>query len=184
MGPTTSPRTSPTSDLKPMYGENRPQANMNSTDVLNKMNINMSQVAAIRAAASKPAAGIRDNEYPAKYKKEETASEESTATRTNYFSKHSTSDKNNLESSKHKQEVIRANKEPSVHSSINREQEEQTMTNHVLMSTSINSSNRTSSSIAKHGVYKSDSSPNNSCNIMSSNKNCIANNKNNVPSVI
>ena len=182
--PTTSPRTSPISDLKPMYGENRPQANMNSTDVLNKMNINMSQVAAIRAAASKPAAGITDNEYPAKYKKEETASEESTAARTNYFSKLSTSDKNNLESSKHKQEVITANKEPSVHSSINREQEEQTMTNHVLMSTSINSSNRTSSSIAKHGVYKSDSSPNNSCNIMSSNKNCIANNKNNVPSVI
>ena len=55
-----------------MYGESRSQANMNSTDVLNKMNINMSQVAAIRAAASKPAAGIRDNEYPAKYKKEET----------------------------------------------------------------------------------------------------------------
>ena len=59
----TSPNTSPTTQLKQQnYNGTCSQNNStNDTDVLNKMNSTMSQVAAIRAAAAKPtAAGVNE----------------------------------------------------------------------------------------------------------------------------
>jgi hypothetical protein len=189
-GTQNSDATSPTIELKQNYNGTRSQNNhATNTDVLNKMNSTMSQVAAIRAAAAKPTAGVNDNEFPAKFQKVEPISEELT-NRPNYTlgSKYSNTDKNVSESSKYKQpllktEITTASNKESVHAtnlSVNKA--EKTMTNHVLMS---NNSNLSSSIAKQHYNNVSDSTHHTNSNSVTINKNSATNNdKNNVPSVI
>ena len=192
----TSPSTSPTIELKQKAhnGSCSQNNSNNSTDVLNKMNSTMSQVAAIRAAAAKPtAAGV--NEFLSKIPNNEQPTSEEANQRQNYtLSSNYKSDNNLVDSSKydnqsylHKETFSASNRE-SVRDT-NREQEEQTMTNHVLMSNSCSSNNLSSSIVKQNNLRSGANSKNES--IHHTNNSNMTNNKHSpndinssVPSVI
>ena len=187
-GDQSSPAISPTTNLKQTYSGNHPQNNTLNTEILNRMNSTVSQAVAIRAAATRPTAGLNDNKFSAKFQKEESVSEELTSKRTNdsLSSKYNILDKNAKESSNYKRpstEIITAsNNKESVHHSINREQEEKTMTHHRVLMSNGSSSN---SLVRNHnGANKIESSTiNKNVNMSLYNKSDI-NDRNNVPSVI
>ena len=190
----SSPNTSPTIELKQKnYNGTCSDNNLTSnTDVLNKMNSTMSQVAAIRAAAAKPtAAGV--NEFASQIKNnEQPISEESKQRQNHNFNSNYKTDKSSVDSSKYgsqiQTEIFSSSNKESVHDT-NREQEEKTMTNHVLMSNSCSSNNLSSSIVKQNNLNNSVNSRNeskhnaNNSN-MTNNKHSSSNINSSVPSVI